>query len=868
MLTNVRAMCQALFRERSLAAPFLVGLLASVALVMFYSAMRFHSQLEATRVAASDSRVWSVSQLEVDHANLLYRLARLQEAGLTSTMVETRREDVRLAFDIFLSRLAVVTVLLQHKTPPTVAISVLGSLNASTDAVTLQFDAMDWQDPGQVLGFFEKISDQSPAVREIALNALGYFIDDAQNGRRQEAVLWTRVLVTTAVLLVMMAAAAGLAFHLRRQMREQLQALHRATDNIRMVYESSMMAVVVTDRAGDILLFNGAAERLFGCIEKDMLGRNVAQTMIPQRLLAGHLKAMDHYAKTGLGVMTSGGAMKTVAQRSNGTEVPVEISICASRDIEGHDTLIAFIRDVSEQEAHEANLREARDEARHHAAAKSMFLATMSHEMRTPLHGLLASLDLIDETSLDNTVRELITTARECGKRSLQQINDVLQITQMTEMREQLSLIDPAKVVGKIVEELRALAADQGNLLQVNLVGADFDRPWIGKPTAFTRVMYNLIGNAIKFTRDGHVTVTLKLTVDDAQSAVMYVEVADTGIGISTEDAARVFDPFFSSANSGQDARDHTGLGLSIARIGVEKMGGRLELVSKLGTGSRFFFDIPFVMSPHEQNSIAQIVALPLPMAANLSCLVVDDSAVNLKLTAQMLRRMGCLVSEAQSGEVAVALARDKAFDMVFMDLNMPNGLSGTQATRLIRAAGLSHGTFVIALTADVTFQGDAMLEASQMDDVLHKPFAQSDLAKFILSFTEHTASKNVVEQLHALPIELLADFQEMIELIGPSHSARMLLEVGEDIDLALQAVSYPNLNTRDYLHRAISSTAAIGLLVLSDVLRQAEDFVRENDQENFKNIYPNIFSEASKAKARIKESYSALITETSGISD
>lgn len=817
-------------------------LLSIAVLVLTYSAAEFRAQMDKSQAATSDNRVWVISQIEVDHRNLLWALTKLKNQQEAARKFSGRTADVKrlvaelsVAFDVFYSRVTVVEAALAAADLPDSSRADLATTIRDRDQLADMFDTMDPYDSAQLQAFEDAVIGLGSPARSVVLGALGYFVAEAMESRKYEVVIWTRFLIASVLLLIIMAVAMCISALLHRQLTRQLKLIKTQTSNIRLVYESSMLAVVVTNRDGDIQLFNAAAEETFGCSEAEAKERNIADMMIPHRRLDKHRRDMKRYQETGKGAFIDQGTKRTTSLRHDGTEFPIELSIRSERNAQGDEILIAFIRDVSEQLAYETNLRDARDEARRHAAAKTMFLATMSHEMRTPLHGLLASLDLIEDHKIDHPTQDLIKTARNCGLRTLHQINDVLELTQIGEVQEPLSPFAPVQTVSGIMNELRALARDRDNNLTLNVIGLVDDAMWLGRPRMFVRAMYNLIGNALKFTKDGSVEISLTFASGPEATPRLCVSVKDNGIGISPEDQAHLFDLFFTSnIYDTVHQRDSTGLGLPIAQACIRKLGGTLVVDSQLGVGSAFSFDIPLkALQDSPSVDLKPIDAAHLPAPIRLRCLIVDDNHVNLDLTAQMLRRLGCDVVTCDSGEKAVVEAFEQRFDVILMDLNMPGGISGTEAAHQIRAQeaalALPVPTVVFALTADTTFDGSALLSQSRINGVLHKPVRMHDLQKTLGALALRGPTET--DQIDAAVIEPTytqdADFNELFDLIGIEHGNRLLNGVLNDIDVALNAIRCRDADAADHLHRAIGSTATVGLLEFSQHLRQAEDLAR-----------------------------------------
>lgn len=827
MATRFAVLQRSFLTQPRYVAPVLLALMATVFVMLAANALSFRTNLDASRAAASDNRVWTTSQLEVDHNNLLLALD-----GARYGASEAEKNYLPVAFDIYYSRVDILYAALKFGNLPPSLRSYLEKAVSSRDALALLFDSLDIEDPTALAGFTAKVQSISPLLRNIALESLAYFIADANLSREHEVLLWTRFLAGSLVLVGLMAAAVCFALLLRRQLSDQIDLVQSAANNIRMVYDASMMAVVVSDLDGKVVLFNAAAEKVFGCNAADMFGRDIAVAMIPPHRRAAHHRAMKQLRDGGVDLLLTGKPKFTTSLDAKGREFPIELTIHANRDTNGKALLIAFIRDVSEQLLHESNLREARDEARRHAESRTMFLATMSHEMRTPLHGLLASLDLIDEPRQSPETRRLLTTARDCAQRSVAQITDVLDLIQIDESQEPATAFAPAQVVQCIVAELGAVALERGNRLQVNVTGASKDQLWLGSAKTFARVMYNLIGNALKFTEEGSVQIDLAVKPVGAGGCRLAVAVQDSGIGIAQSEQAHIFDLFVTSPSSGAGRRQSgTGLGLPIARKGVEKMGGQLYLDSALGQGSRFYFQIPLAALPASMPpEIAQLHRVQ-PQQFDLSCLVVDDNSVNLDLTAQMLRQLGCKVLAHDNGLGAVSAAAQMQYDVIFMDLNMPGGISGGEAARQIRKLEqIDPQRFakscIVALTADTTFGSPASLVEQGMDYVLHKPVRTLDLVRLLSTLGEGLNRSGQSEHSS----ESDTGFDELIALMGPLSAKRLLDGVVSDlraVQAALVAEASPPL--ADLLHRAIGSAGIVGLASLCRTLSEAIQTLRQN---------------------------------------
>jgi len=828
-----------------------------------YNAFTLQNQLDKTRVTASDSRVWNISRIEVDHQQLMLALVGLRDAQVSLPLAKetTAISTLSNAFDVFYSRVDVVQKVFVDMDDPDDLMSKVDALGTARDALAQQFDQLDMTDAARLLVFEKDVSSLTPSIREIVFGGLQIFVEETKQSRKIDNTLTLRFLATSIVALAMMAVTMLISFWMRREVVEQFKLLKAANDNAEMIYEESKRGVIVLQTNGNILLFNRAAEKIFGCEKNDVTGRNIDELEVPERLKRAPYMFGRGVGAAGKSPIVEQGPERMSAQRVDGTEFILEVSIKFLTDTYGEDIFIAFLQDVSEQAYFEESLRNARDQARRHAAEKTMFLATMSHEMRTPLHGLLAALDLVDTESVDATTRKLLKTARDCGMRSLLQMSEVLELTRIEEIDEKPVLFSPALLISQIFGELGALAKDNDNKLNMRVTGVSPDVMWLGMPRTFTRVMYNLIGNALKFTNDGWVYVILDFGSAADGGYNLSVCVEDTGIGITAEDQLQIFDMFFTSDDyealeqNGKIGEKSTGLGLRIAQLGVKKMGGEIAIESEKGLGSRFFFEIPVQITTELATTLPQPSADAPRSKFDLKVLVVDDNVVNLQLTSQLITQMGCTAVTAENGGQAVFAAQKAQFHIVLMDLNMP-GLNGWDAARQIRQGGASKHALIVALTADIMINSSDLSSDSGIDAILHKPALRGDFEKLFNGLhgdVDNSGCDAFVTppDVHegAVPVWEPANFAEFFNLVGMERARRVLELTLHDIEKAVAAVRLSDPETADIIHHAIGSTATIGLLEMSHHLCLAENMARSGEGTTTRDCLDDLESAAKRAR-------------------
>jgi len=383
--------------------------------------------------------------------------------------------------------------------------------------------------------------------------------------------------------------------------------------------------------------------------------------------------------------------------------------------------LVSQLRDISERKAFETELVKARDEAEAAAHAKSEFLANMSHEIRTPLTSIMGFSSLLQETTdLPPAADRYVQRISTAGQSLLSVVNDILDFSKLEAGQVDLDphSFDPAAYVEDTIELLTTQAENKG--LTLGLIIDDSVPSRIDADSSRVRqVLLNLVGNAIKFTAEGRVSVSMSHVMSDS-GGMMRIQIADTGPGIPAERRDRLFQRF--SQVDGSVSRNHggTGLGLAICKGLVKLMGGEIGVESEEDKGSVFWFT--FAAPP--MNAVVHTAAAEAAEAdmRPLHILVVDDVNVNRELVRAMLEPFGHSFVEAENGAEAVAAALREPFDLILMDLQMP-GMDGTAATRAIRATCTANGlTPILALSANVLPDHLVACAAAGMDDHIGKP--------------------------------------------------------------------------------------------------------------------------------------------------
>ncbi len=383
--------------------------------------------------------------------------------------------------------------------------------------------------------------------------------------------------------------------------------------------------------------------------------------------------------------------------------------------------LLSSYAEITERKKMEQALQRANDEARLAIKAKNEFLATMSHEIRTPLNGALSMAKLLDNTELDAQQREYLNAINFSGESLLQILNDVLDLSKLEAGKLELEQADFN--LPKLIDEMVALMRMQHAQQDVAITAAvDLRLPtWLcGDATRLRQVLFNLLGNALKFTERGQVAVKADFAYERNGRVAIKFAVQDTGIGIAREVQDRLFGDFIQADSSVARRFGGSGLGLAICRRMVELMGGEIGVESEPGKGSRFWFTLKLSRgaAPIGEDGHGRVQL----SVDELRVLLVEDDAINRIAGTALLNQQGCKVTVAADGYEALERFGDGLFDVVLMDIRMPgmDGLETTQRIRQIEPFGAVVP--VIALTADVTQDNIDRCLAVGMQQVLSKP--------------------------------------------------------------------------------------------------------------------------------------------------
>ena len=515
-------------------------------------------------------------------------------------------------------------------------------------------------------------------------------------------------------------------------------------------------------------------------------------------------------------------------------------------------------------EAHAKNALVEKQVAEAANQSKSLFLANMSHEIRTPLNGVMGFLKLLSKTTLTATQLEYLNTTEVSAKMLLTVINDILDF----------SKIEAGKVSIEQVEiEFKELLEDIISLHSANAGNKGLDLVFaynkavparlLGDPARISQVLSNLLGNAIKFTQHGEILVQVELKDETEADALIEVSVKDSGIGISTEEQERLFQPFSQADASTTRKYGGTGLGLVISKALIELMGGKISVQSHAGQGSRFVFTLrlPKQKNHHDRQPLEQTFADAMPESfqlrsretgEKLSVLIVDDNEINRKLVKILVEQMGAISELAENGVQALDACNRKTYDLILMDAHMPV-MDGVEATARIRELekNSKHHSLIIALTANALSGDRERYLAAGMDEYLSKPINEMaflSVLKKLGLMVERAASPSALpnegETITHVDDESKVDGQTALPLLDPQMGIELSLgdwETWREI-LGMLFDSLPEYATKlmaaknnpddlsQIAHKLAGASCYCGTPALNKQARKLERFAKKGD--------------------------------------
>ena len=824
-----------------------LGILGAVLIICFGAitvlALEVNRKIDEQAAANSDNIQWVLSQLEVEYLGLLSAIDNHDDTGDVS--------NIRLRFDVLYSRLATFKT---GKAYDNLRNDIdfaarLGGISSTLDNLIPVIDSSDDNLAQSLPALRDELETLATPIRQMALIGIDFFANVSDSSRHIVWLTLMRVAALTMALVLALAILSVVLFQLYRVAQRNADEISATSARLEAMVSSTLDAVIVINEAGRIVEFNGSAESIFGYSRAEAIGAPLVDMIIPLKHRKAHLEGMKRHLRDGTYHVVGRGRVQMDALRKNGEMFPCEFSIARANTKTGV-LFVAFLRDNSAQVAAERELLAARDEALAGEKAKADFMAVMSHEMRTPLNGMLGTIELLNDTELTEKQQNFLKIMETSGRLLLHHVNDVLDIARLDSNKviAERNPFDLSQLVAEIIDSQHGISATNRTEVLCNLT--DLGSPTVlGDEKRLRQVIMNLLSNAIKFTRDGTVSIEAEQIGD---SDTVEFRISDTGIGIHDDDLNRIFDDFVTLDSSYAREFGGTGLGLGIAKRLVESMDGTIGAESEPGDGSLFWFRIPLpILSKSKSTALKSADAgKELKISNSMDILVVEDNQINQLVVEEMLTKDGHRVTLANDGREGVDKAAEQYFDLILMDISMPR-MDGIAACVAIRNGdGPNRNSRIIALTANALPEDIERFKEAGMNDVLIKPISRSKLARTVsVTPIEHntpvaipTPQPDKDVPVETVDSEMLAN---LIEDLGPQMASNLISTFVAETDTMVEhLVETPpedDVQMIAEIHKLAGSSSMFGTVGFSSLLRSLETIGKTQSAEKMRDKAPEM---------------------------
>ena len=660
---------------------------------------------------------------------------------------------------------------------------------------------------------------------------------------------------------------SGIANDITEKKRSEI-ALKESVERFKNIFESIQDVYFRCTLSGELLLVSPSVHDLMGYNENEVLGKNIKDHFLYNarlKSLPKELLRTNQIKNVEASIITQSGDI-----------IQCICNVHLIFDIKGKPMAYeGTVRDISQLKIASKELLEAKEIAEQSSMVKEQFLANMSHEIRTPMNGIIGMIDLLSESDINPEQRSYVNTILNSSETLLHIINDILDLSKIAAGKMELKK-QPLSLAN-LIKKLHALFIPQASTNMVNIhyhVNPKIPPVIVADETRLIQIISNLISNSIKFTHGGgSIDIGFELKRQTGNHALIRVDVRDSGIGITKENQEKLFTNFTQLDNSTTKAYGGTGLGLSISKQLTRVMGGDIGVFSNPGLGSTFWFTFAVTIPPKgtkpvNSRKITHGIKLPLNQfqhkAPNI--LVVDDNLVNREVAGEILKKSGCRVDLAADGLEAIFKVSKKTYDIIFMDIQMPE-MDGIEATRQIKKMNLLPAPFIIAMTAYSMKEDEDRFLKQGLDDYLAKPIRAQNLINKVkqhLKFDpakEADSTKNpilnvssiinveVVDQLKKyggkqLVFNAFKEFEE--------EAKQQLSECKK----ALKAQDYETI--RGHLHTLKGTAGTLGITYITSGATDIEARLKKKDYSKLKSD----FSDLSNRFVEFQENFTNIISD------
>ena len=638
-------------------------------------------------------------------------------------------------------------------------------------------------------------------------------------------------------------------------------ALRQSEEKFRGIFANLQDIYVRTDRTGIITMISPSVLKRTGYTMEEVVGSNITQYFVNKQ----HIHAALIRARRDKSIRN----FETDLRVKDGSVRQFMFNMLLLQDNDGASIMAALARDVTEFKHNELELVKAKNEAERSLKVKERFLANMSHEIRTPMNGVIGMIDLLNETQLQPEQKDYVQTIRRSSETLLNILNDILDLSKIEAGK--MALNEAPVALQEIFDKLTALFSQTAKNKKVQLeyhFAENLPKFIIADQTRVLQILSNLTSNAIKFTENGKVHLEVSNVWTKGKFHKIKVEVRDSGIGITPDNLKLLFNAFSQVDNSSRKTFGGTGLGLAISKELCRLMKGEIGVESAWGSGSTFWFTFETketIISPMQQKANEQEVVISNFFTSYLpTILLVDDNFVNRKVASEILKKAGCRVDTAESGKRAIELVtqnqqvREKPYDVIFMDIQMPD-MDGIETTQHLREQFGRQLPPIVAMTAYSMKEDRERFLSQGMDDYIPKPIRAQTLIQKVKELIEANQERRSGAILQKKQQEIAQEVQtpvvdadvvkQLLALGGMELVASIfedfVKETSELMQEALVAFEAGDIATvKSNLHTIKGSAGTIGVLRVAEIARIGEGKLRINDQSTLAQDLPQLDDE------------------------
>jgi PAS domain S-box-containing protein len=637
------------------------------------------------------------------------------------------------------------------------------------------------------------------------------------------------------------------------ELKAARDSLERSENKYRNILENLKLGILEVDLDGRITNAYPKFTELSGYTREELIGKSPIEFLLP----AEHRKTMTR--QNVLRAQGKGSVYEVELITKSGERRWVIISGAPFYDNSGEIIgTVGIHLDITDRKRIEKELVQAKDLAENSVHVKELFMANMSHEIRTPMNAILGMSRLLSKTKLDNKQKEYTRALTFSAENLLLIINDILDFSKIESGNLELNPEpnDVIELCNDVIQLMQPKAEENNTILRLD--SKTIHQRWFKFDKGrLNQVLINLVGNAIKFSPGGEVKLVVEKIAETEQTHRCRFSIIDTGIGIAAENQEKIFESFIQAEDSIEQKYGGTGLGLPISKRIVEKMGGTLEVVSAVNQGSSFYFEIDIEIDQTSEKYLDPVHEYQIEREG-LNVLLVEDNEINIFMAQTILEELTCTVSIARNGLEAVEKVSQHDFDIVLMDMRMPE-MNGIQATKIIREKLLITSLPIIALTANALKDDKEKCLNAGMDDFMSKPFERADLILMLNKYTKSAETTSIAPKKREISsyvdktnLDKIAENNEvfkrqMIELFLVESAKEI-----KNITAAMKEQNWPSVS--DIAHKLKPSLDFLSSKELREEVRAIESQFKEPNAADHLELLYEFLTKLAQLRAELSE--------------